>query len=117
MFCRYCGKEIPDNAVVCINCGVPVRQIGVQQQMPVEQPKGVNGLGLAGFIVSIFSLYFGLYFCVIPVVSLILSIVGMVQAKRFRLNGFAIAGLTISIIALAFWLFIYMLFGLSFIYG
>lgn len=24
MFCRNCGKEIADNAAVCVNCGVPV---------------------------------------------------------------------------------------------
>ena len=24
MFCKKCGKEIDDQAVVCVNCGVPV---------------------------------------------------------------------------------------------
>lgn len=27
MFCSECGAEINDNAVVCVNCGVPVRPV------------------------------------------------------------------------------------------
>ena len=26
MFCRYCGKEIRDQAIVCAGCGRPVEQ-------------------------------------------------------------------------------------------
>ena len=29
MYCKNCGAEIPDNAVICVKCGVPV--------IPVEQ--------------------------------------------------------------------------------
>jgi TM2 domain-containing membrane protein YozV/ribosomal protein L40E len=25
MFCRHCGKEVPDQAVICVQCGVPPR--------------------------------------------------------------------------------------------
>ena len=40
MFCRYCGKNILDNAVFCIACGKPVklsRQRGTDsKQEPVS---------------------------------------------------------------------------------
>lgn len=26
MFCSKCGKEIPDEAIVCVNCGVPTQK-------------------------------------------------------------------------------------------
>lgn len=25
MYCRHCGKEVPDQAVICVGCGVPPR--------------------------------------------------------------------------------------------
>jgi hypothetical protein len=35
MYCRNCGKEIADQAVVCINCGVAVsKQINPAIQIP-----------------------------------------------------------------------------------
>lgn len=27
MYCKNCGQEIADNAVVCVNCGVAVEQV------------------------------------------------------------------------------------------
>lgn len=43
MFCRYCGKEILDEAVLCPHCGVMVKKINLPaqnaaQSQPVAQP-------------------------------------------------------------------------------
>ena len=111
MYCTHCGQQLDDNAVICVNCGVATRNFNViQEARNVVQEKKINGLGLAGFIVSLLSLYFGAYFFVSSIVGLTLSIVGMVKAKNCRLNGFAIAGLVLGIISLLFWLIMWIAF-------
>ena len=104
MFCKNCGKEIDDNAVVCVHCGVAT---GVT----VETTKKVNAFGIAGFVVSLVSLYLGAYFCIASVVGLVLSIVGMVNMKKCRINGLAIAGLVIGIISLLIWAIVWIALG------
>ena len=54
-FCKNCGKEIDDNAVVCVNCG------SSQQQIPQAVDNGGFGWGLLG--------------CCIPIVGLVLFLV------------------------------------------
>jgi len=40
MFCNKCGKEIPENSVVCINCGAPISSDEIE---PIEiKPKGIK---------------------------------------------------------------------------
>lgn len=40
MFCNNCGKEISDEAIVCVNCGAPTgRPIPGQQQVVQQAPK------------------------------------------------------------------------------
>lgn len=53
--CKNCGKEIDDNAVVCVNCG------SSQQQIPQAVDNGGFGWGLLG--------------CCIPIVGLVLFLV------------------------------------------
>ena len=41
MFCRFCGSELPDNAVFCSNCGARIvsqHQAANQQQPGYQQP-------------------------------------------------------------------------------
>lgn len=54
-FCKNCGKEIDDNAVVCVNCG------SSQQTTPQVVDNGGFGWGLLG--------------CCLPIVGLILFLV------------------------------------------
>ena len=54
-YCKNCGKEIDDNAVVCLNCG------SSQQATPQVVDNGGFGWGLLG--------------CCIPIVGLILFLV------------------------------------------
>ena len=105
MFCKNCGKEIDDKAEICVYCGVSVRDNNGQQ-------KTLNGFGIAGFIVSLLSLWLGLYYCIASIVGLVLSIVGMYYSKKCSsCNGLAIAGLVIGIISVAIWGIIWMIVG------
>ena len=54
MFCKTCGKEIHDDAAVCIHCGVATKN-------SVESDNGGFGWGILG--------------CCIPVVGLVLFLV------------------------------------------
>lgn len=104
MYCKNCGKEIDDNASICVYCGVMTGKTE-------EVQKKVNAFGIAGFVVSLASLYLGAYFCVASVVGLVLSIVGMIKSKECRLNGLAIAGMVVGIISLAIWGLVWLIVG------
>lgn len=133
-FCKHCGAQIEDTTAFCPNCGTNVSDDAVSSSAPEPQysayqpeqpvqptqyqpyqeyqnpgiyPEGkLNGLAVAGFVVSLVSMFF----CGISsIVGLILSIVGMSQIKNSiksgvpqRGNGLAIAGLVIGIIGTVF---------------
>ena len=94
MFCKNCGKEIDDNATVCIHCGVPTANA---QQQPVVTGNKTNGLAIAGLVLSI------LFWT--SLIGLILSIVGLQKSKTEEYNGsgrgVAIAGIVIGAVFLA----------------
>lgn len=86
MFCKHCGKEIDDKAIVCPYCGVQVAKLPSQESR-------TNTLAIIGFIFSFF----------IPIVGLICSILGRKNAAECGGNGhgLATAGIAISIVELA----------------
>lgn len=92
MYCKNCGNEIHDDAVVCIHCGVPTQNYNNQPQQQNYQQS--NTMAIVGFILSFF----------IALAGLICSIIGLQRADN-ELNGngrgFAIAGIVISSISLA----------------
>lgn len=74
MFCKNCGAEIDDKAVVCIKCGVPTAPVKSTYGGPKEPaPKRTAAFvcGLLGFL-----------FWAIPVVGLALSCMGVVFASK-----------------------------------
>ena len=106
MFCNNFGKEIDNRAAICPHCGVPVQNKG-------EKPRNKAGQGLciAGFVVSLLSLWLCMYFCIVSVVAVVLSAVGMSIAKKNGdPRGLGIAGLVIGIVSLSIW-------GLIFLFG
>ena len=102
-YCSNCGNEIKEGANACSNCGTMVnadsKPAVVVNNVQSTQGKS-NGLAIAGFIVSLVStlLCCGSF----NVISLILSIVGVVKAKDYDGSGkgMAIAGIIISSIGL-----------------
>ena len=83
MFCSKCGKEIADDAVVCVHCGCAVRELSVEE----EQPQS-NGMAIAGFICSFF----------VPLLGWIFGGIGLSRAhkRNGKGKGFSIAALAIA---------------------
>lgn len=99
MFCKNCGKEIDDGAVVCPNCGVATENMA-KVSAPAA-PAQKNTIAIVGFVLSFFT----------SLIGLIVSIVGLVNAKKPEYNGdgkgFAIAGIIISSIETVLIIIIY----------
>lgn len=50
-FCRNCGKEIPEEAVICVHCGVPVKKDSILSDEPAS-----TGLKVICFLLPIVGL-------------------------------------------------------------
>lgn len=86
MFCKNCGKEISDNAVVCPYCGVQVSSLKTSE-------RGTTcGIAIVGFVFSF----------LMPLVGLICSIIGRKKCNEEHLEGggLALAGIIISAISM-----------------
>ena len=85
IFCKNCGREIDDYAVVCPFCGVATGRHAVQQ----APQTGSNGFVIAGFVLSFFFSLLGLIF----------SIVGLRKVSECGSGkGLAVAGIVFSIV-------------------
>ena len=106
MFCKNCGQEVSENAVICPYCGVATSNMPAQDSYKLPR---TNGFGIAGFAVGLVGMFGGNFLYLIPgILALVFSIVGMVQMKKCTsCNGLAIAGLVISIISFIIWLIIW----------
>ncbi len=106
MFCKNCGKAIEDGTGYCPHCG------GAQGAARVTTEKlPVNGLGIAGFVISLLSLYLGAFYCVASIVGLVLSAIAYSKRDKCSLNGLALAGLIIGIVSLVLWGIIWLTVG------
>lgn len=72
MFCRKCGKQIPDDSNVCMHCGCPVENVPQDAQVGVSKKKNNNKL-----IVII----------VAVVLAVAVAIVGIVTGVMIGKNG------------------------------
>lgn len=98
MFCKNCGKEIDDNAAVCIHCGHATANAAVAE---TKEKRPISVISLCAFILSLIGLFLPtLYGLIAEAVVLVLSIVGVVFAskKKLRLKGLGIASIVISAI-------------------
>ncbi len=97
MYCKNCGSNLDDRAVICPHCGVPT---GENVQTPAKNQ--TNVIAVVGFVLSFF----------LALAGLICSIIGYKKASEMNGNGkgLALAGIIISAISLAtsiislFWL-------------
>lgn len=87
-FCRKCGQEIDNNAVVCPHCGVAV---GVTEYKPEVNDNGGFGWGLLG--------------CCIPLVGLILFLVWK-DTKPKTAKAAGIGALVSVIISVVYYIFV-----------
>lgn len=56
MFCKHCGKEINDNAVVCVHCGCAVSE---RYNEPDPNAPANGWLVFLSFIVPLFGIIYG----------------------------------------------------------
>lgn len=98
MFCKHCGKEIPDEAVICVHCGAMTDAPTAVNAQPAVSGKTSNGFAIAGFVLSLVSIFSSTYtYGILAILGLVFSIIGFVKSKTCgKGKGFAIAGISIS---------------------
>ena len=91
MYCKNCGKEVDNKAMVCPQCGVATDNFD-KATAPATVKKESNTIGLVGFILSFFN----------SIAGLICSIIGYKKAKELggEGKGFSTAGIVISSVSL-----------------
>ena len=108
MYCRKCGREIPDDSVMCGYCGTPVNPDNPYTYggTPQNMDEGANGLGIASMILGIVAILLAccaggkwLTFLV-AAAGLILGIIALQKPKYGSSRGMALAGVICSVIAL-----------------
>lgn len=111
MFCKYCGRQVDEQASFCSSCGARLKAPYIASPQTITPPikKPVNGLGIAAFVVGIVTLLLGIYIFGIAIAGIVLGSVGVARRNKYRLNGLAIAGLVISCVAFVFWLSVWII--------
>lgn len=80
MYCKNCGSEIDDRAVVCIKCGVPTEIHPVNDEF--------SGISIAAIICAFF----------VPLAGFILGLIGMQNAKNQKSKSLAMAGMIVGLV-------------------
>ena len=98
-YCRHCGNEVFDDAIICPKCGCSV-DYSNRNVNPINNPsENVSPMSLVGFILSFFS----------AIAGLIVSIIAYKDAKRIgsrRSMSFSKAGIILSSISLGLSVFV-----------
>ena len=118
MFCRVCGKEINDEAVICPHCGCTVKDEPVVSKSASGEKTGkANVMSIVGFVLSLVSLLISL-FGTVATAGLVLSKIGLVQCNQRgeRMKGLAVAGIIISSISIFFTIVVYAVYGQYLLY-
>lgn len=104
MFCSKCGKEIDDQAVVCIHCGCPVESANKESYVPVTDAPIQEETGEKKTLANCAVVFSFL----IPIVGLILGIVGITKYKNEKLRKQCICAITLSIVFWIIGIFVFM---------
>ncbi len=91
MYCKNCGSEIDDRAVVCPKCGVATGKSGEDK---------ASGLSIAALVLAFF----------IPLVGLILGIVAKKDAGE-KSAKLAKAAIIVSVVFMVLNVLVYVLYG------
>ena len=98
MFCKNCGKEINDEAVICVGCGCSVKNESTptttqDYQYPIESTTIANCALIFAFLV--------------PIVGVILSIIGLTKYRTPEFRSRCVTSLIVSTIVWVVSFFIY----------
>lgn len=81
-YCRYCGSQISDEAVVCVHCGCFVKnEADAKGQSNIN-----NDLNESGNNSTLIICILGLVLCWIPIIGLILSLIGLKKASSVSMK-------------------------------
>lgn len=108
MYCRKCGREIPENAAVCGYCGTPTdpKNPYTYGGSPQNMDEGANGMAIASMVLGIVAILLscclgGKWITVIvSVIGLVLGILTLQKPNYGNSKAMAIAGIICSVIAL-----------------
>ena len=101
-YCKHCGKEIDDKAVVCIYCGCATNDTEVSSgnvQHSKSSDNNSNMMSVVGLVISCVSLIVALFGTVA-----IVSTIGLVKSKQKNGagKGMAIAGIIVGGLSLIY---------------
>lgn len=119
MYCKACGNKIEASSAFCPVCGTKTDPLRGEADFSYDSSRPdapyekalmqghTNSLAIAGFVLSVVSLFFALM-GLVPIIALVLCIIALVQIKNRGEGGkgFAIAGLVISAFSLLSVLFV-----------
>ena len=95
-YCVKCGEVLETGAAFCSKCGAKTISSDIQSTTtPTVESTDSNGIAIAGFVCALLG---------VNVVGLILSIIGLSNAKKAngKNKGLALAGVIISAARMAF---------------
>lgn len=118
MFCKNCGKEIDDRAMVCPNCGFGTDIISTMVNKNAEKEKRANPCAIVGFILSLVALLFTFLNIVVYWIAFaagfVLSIIGCVKAKKLNSGkGLSVAGIVFCCLSVLLWVLIVCVFAVA----
>jgi hypothetical protein len=112
MYCKECGSQVPDEAKICMKCGVPtgvvvkngqVRDIGQDPWMRILLPVGRSGYAIAAGYLGLLSLV--IYPAPLALVFGILAVRHIKRDPTKHGMGRAVFGIIMGIIGTALLLF------------
>ena len=117
MFCKTCGKEVHDNAVICPYCGCALKEMPTQTinvTNVTHQEKRTSLLGVLGFILALVSWFYDPFFA-FSIIGFVLSLLGAIISSitRKTKKGLAVAGIVLIIIKLVIIFIFVAFFGAS----
>lgn len=95
MFCTKCGKEINDQAVVCVHCGCLVENgnhggyASVSNMTAGTETAEKSTLAVLSFVFAF----------LMPIVGFVLGIVGAIKYKNRKYKNLSVIAIPLSIVA------------------
>lgn len=104
-YCKYCGKEVADKAVICLNCGCEIKtRINYSEDMNIQQ-SGDDSIALWSMICGLVSFFIGWF--ALGITAIVLANISK-KDSGVR-NPMATAGFICGIISTVIYSFIFIL--------
>ncbi len=97
--CCECGSEISDKALICMNCGKPIK---CNSNNTIEKKDSIEKydiISLCGFIIGAIAIFID-FWGIIAILGLVLSIIGFNNVTNNNYKIFATIGIVLSGIGL-----------------